>query len=138
MSLLSNKVQPENMEYGHTSFKPLTAEFVVCEKFNMYYRGDVSDFIPHGKGTIIEIDPETKKESILFEGQWEHGYRNGPGKDYRDDGSIRYCGWYSDGTIQNGQYYDISCTFVCNSLEKGLVFDGIFTDDGNFHEGTIN
>ena len=66
--------------------------------------GNLDFEIRNGQGYSKEYDSENGK--LIFEGEYLNGERNGKGKEYYFDGSLRFEGEYSEGKIWNGKGYD--------------------------------
>ena len=71
-----------------------------------YNINDNLDFkIKDGKGNIKYYD---YNDVLIFEGEYINGERNGKGKEYYENGKLRFEGEYKNEKIWNGKGYNIN------------------------------
>ena len=99
------------------------------------YAGEVSDGVPHGKGTMTypEEGPDNEFGWSTCEGEWKEGMQNGQGTLLYQDGTASYVGQWKDGMHHGpGKWtsdFNISeGIFKADRLWEGNEYN---SDDGN-------
>ena len=87
-------------------------------------------------GTGIEYSKDTNK--IIFEGNYLNGERNGKGKEYYENGNIKFKGEYSNDYLINGFGYDIyknQILFLNGGKGKEYFANGKIKFEGEYFKG---
>ena len=91
-----------------------------------------------GKYIIYESQINAKEynslnKSIIFEGEYSKGKRNGKGKEYYDNGNIKYIGEYLNGK-RNGkgkEYYENGLLYFEGEYLNNKKWNGVGYDENN-------
>ena len=89
------------------------------------------DYIQKKSGKIknIEINGNGKEYSLntnklIFEGKYLNGKRHGKGKEYYENGYLKFKGEYLNGNIKNGKGYNLNGNLILK-IEKKWKREGI-------------
>ena len=106
---------------------------------SLIFQGEYLNGKRNGKGKEYYSN-----SNILYDGNYLHGKRNGEGKEYYYQGNIKFEGEYKNGLPWNGKGYDIenNNVYVLND-GKGLVklynnYDGNLIFVGDYLNGKEN
>ena len=100
--------------------------------------------LKNGKGYVKEY----KFETVIFEGEYLFGKRNGKGKEYYYDGQLRFEGEYKNDLEWNGKGYNKEDNTIAYEIKNGtgfkkeyngfgsLIFEGNFLDGKRQGKGT--
>ena len=116
-----NKVLQQKIDISLYNYKVFSGRYLVYEK---------------GKGKAFEYNGYNDK--VIFEGEYSNGQRNGKGKEFFDNGALKFEGEYLEGKRIKGReleklgYIIYEGEYKNGKRSKGIEYDG---DGGLVFEG---
>ena len=127
---LNGKRNGKGKEYYYDNEIKYEGEYKNGKKWNGieydYYNKDIKYEIKDGKGYIKKYEELNDKYGpnyyLIFEGEIKNGSKNGKGKEYYSDGTIKFEGEYLNGKKWNGKEHDYKNENIIYELNNGNGF----------------
>ena len=136
---LKGKKNGQGKEYNKYGLLKFEGEYLNDKKYNGKIRYYKMQELKEGKGYIKEY----KFLKLEYEGEYLNGERNGPGKEYYNNGKIKFEGEFLNNKQYNGKGYDKENNLVYelkngNGFIKEYDYNGNFKFEGILKDGKKN